>query len=247
MIKVIDGLSDNIVGVTLSGNVSGEDYERVLMPMIKEKVTKHKKVRVLYHVDDGFNSYDFKAMIDDAHIGFEYWSSYEKIALVSDIGWITNGVKAFSFLMPGEIKLFSQSELEKAKKWIEKPLLKHLSLDVNIDPKNAIVTLHPKDKLSKDDFIRAGSLIDPFIEKVGKLNGLIIETKEFPGWDSFSALFTHLKFVKEHHTKVKKLAFVTDSIIGEGAENIGNHFISAEIKRFNFADLEEAKAWILEE
>ncbi len=118
MIKVIDGLRDEIIGVTLSGTVSGNDYETLLMPLIEEKVAKYKKVRVLYHVDAGFESYDLKAMFDDTKIGFEFWSAYEKIALVSDVSWITNGMKAFSFLIPGEIKLFSNTELEKAKNWI---------------------------------------------------------------------------------------------------------------------------------
>jgi len=247
MIKVIDGLPDNIVGVTFSGNVSGEDYENVFLPMIQAAVVKHDKIRVLYHLDESFESYNFKAMFDDAKIGFEYWSSFEKIAVVSNVTWIRNSVKAFSFLMPGEINLFSNAELEKARVWLQKPPQKNLALDVNIDTKNAIATLHPKDRLSKDDFVRAASLIDPFIEEVGTLKGVIIETKDFPGWDSFSAFITHLKFVKEHHKKVNKLAFVTDSMVGESAEKIGNHFVSAEIKRFNFSELQEAKDWILEE
>lgn len=247
MIEIIEDLPDNVAGVTLSANVSAEDYETVFMPMIADKFAKYEKVRVLYHVDDGFESYDFRAMIDDAKVGFEYWSSYEKIALVSDVNWLMNSAKAFSFFLPGEIAFFSNAELEKAKVWLDKPPRKHLSLDINLDPKSAIVTLHPKDRLSKEDFIRASGLIDPFIQEVGKLNGLIIETKLFPGWDSFVALFSHLKFVKEHHKQVKKIAFVTNSILGEGAEKIGSHFIAAEVKRFTFTELEEAKEWILEE
>ena len=117
-------------------------------------------------------------------------------------------------------------------------------LNVNLDEKLGIVTLEPDTKLSKDDFIGAAKIVDPYIEKFGKLNGLIIHVKSFPGWDSFGALIKHLKFVKEHHKKVACIAFVTDSPIGGFAEHVASHFISAEIKHFSFEHLDDARMWI---
>jgi len=90
----------------------------------------------------------------------------------------------------------------------------------------------------------AAKTIDPYIEKFGKLNGLIIHTRSFPGWDSFGSFITHMKFVKEHHTKVARIAFVTDSPIGSIAEKITDHFIKAEIKHFSFDEIEASKHWI---
>jgi hypothetical protein len=53
-----------------------------------------------------------------------------------------------------------------------------------------------------------------------------------------------MKFVKEHHKKVSRIAFVTNSPIGSIAEKIANHFVNAEIKNFPFGDLEASKKWI---
>lgn len=87
-------------------------------------------------------------------------------------------------------------------------------LTVNLDEIDGIAILEPDGELSETDFISASKIIDPYIEKSGKLNGLIIHVKSFPGWDSFSALLTHLSFVKDHHKKVAYIAFVTESPLG---------------------------------
>ena len=68
-------------------------------------------------------------------------------------------------------------------------------LTVNLNEKEGIAILEPDGDLSEKDFQSAARIIDPFIEKSGKLNGIIIHVKSFPRWDSFSALITHLKFI----------------------------------------------------
>ncbi len=117
-------------------------------------------------------------------------------------------------------------------------------LTVKIDKKNGIVLLEPDAPLSKEDFESAVKIIDPIIEKNEHLNGLIIHTEFFPGWDSFAALLTHLKFVKEHHKKISRIAFVTDSVIKNLAEAVGSHFVNAEIKGFLYQELEQARDWV---
>ena len=118
-------------------------------------------------------------------------------------------------------------------------------LTVNLDEMKGIAILEPDGKLSENDFINAAGIIDPYIEKSGKLNGIIIHVKSFPGWDSFSALIKHLKFIKEHHKMVSHVALVTDSPIGGFAEHVASHFVNAEIKSFPFDEFENAEKWIL--
>ena len=118
-------------------------------------------------------------------------------------------------------------------------------LKVELDEANGIATLIPNGALSENDFESAAREIDPFIEKQGKLRGLIIKTKTFPGWESFGSLIKHFKFVKEHHNKVSHVALVTDSVLGDFAEKIADHFVSAEIKHFAFDDLNNAQSWVL--
>jgi hypothetical protein len=117
-------------------------------------------------------------------------------------------------------------------------------LNVKLNETKGIAILEPDDKLSEEDFKSAASIIDPYIEKSGILNGIIIHVKSFPSWDSFSALITHLKFIKEHHKKVSRIAFVSDSPIGTLTEHVTGHFVSAAVKSFSFNELEESIKWI---
>ena len=117
-------------------------------------------------------------------------------------------------------------------------------LHIKIDEAHGIAILEPDGALSKTDFQSAAAIIDPFIEKAGRLNGIIIHTASFPGWDSFAALFSHLTFVKDHHKKVSRVAFVTDSVVGNFAETVGSHFINAKVKLFPFQEMGKATLWI---
>ena len=117
-------------------------------------------------------------------------------------------------------------------------------LSVEIDEINGIALLEPDGPLSKNDFVTATKVIDAYIEKTDQLNGLIIHTESFPGWVSFAALSSHLKFIKEHHKKISRVAFSTDSVIGDFAEIVASHFVNAEIKLFSYQELEQARNWV---
>jgi hypothetical protein len=119
-------------------------------------------------------------------------------------------------------------------------------LSVTIDETNEIALFEPNGALSESDFEAAVKVIDPWIERNGRLKGLIIHVESFPGWDSFGALSSHLKFVKGHHKNIGRVAFATDSAIGNVAEALAGHFVSAEIKLFPYTSLEQARAWASE-
>jgi hypothetical protein len=120
-------------------------------------------------------------------------------------------------------------------------------LAVTLLEKENIALLEPDGELSQADFESAAAIIDGFLAASEQLNGIIIHVRTFPGWDSFAALLEHLKFVKNHHNRLAKVAFATDSPIGGIAEHVASHFISAQVKSFSFSDLENACQWILEE
>ena len=120
-----------------------------------------------------------------------------------------------------------------------------MMLEVKIEKENGLAILEPHDALSKEDFDNAAKVIDPFIlESEGKLNGIIIYTKSFPGWEDFAALSRHITFVKNHHKRIKRLAFVTDTSVIEFTKVIAAPFVKAEIKVFDYDDFDEAKKWV---
>ncbi|MGV6827446.1 MAG: STAS/SEC14 domain-containing protein [bacterium] len=119
----------------------------------------------------------------------------------------------------------------------------HSMLHVTIENESRVVLLEPDAPLNADDFTSAARIIDPLVEEPGGLNGMIIHTRSFPGWDSFEGLLSHLRFVRDHHQYISRVAIVTDSVIGNFAETVASHFVNAEVRHFPFAALNEARRW----
>lgn len=118
-------------------------------------------------------------------------------------------------------------------------------INIEFDDKKAIVILSPSGTLHSDDFAKVAEMVDPYIAEHGELRGLIIYTKEFPGWEDFSALLTHIKFVKDHHKHIAKVALVSDIAIADFTKSIINHFVNAEVATFHFNSLADAKQWMV--
>lgn len=118
MMQLIDNLPDFVVGVRASGEVDAKDYETVLMPALESALKRHDRVRVLYQFTPDFTGFTVGAMWDDTKLGLTEWKAYERIAVVTDVGWITHGTRLFAFLMPGEVKVFTNAKQDEAIRWI---------------------------------------------------------------------------------------------------------------------------------
>ena len=72
----------------------------------------------------------------------------------------------------------------------------------------------------------------------------MIEAPSFPGWENFAALLSHLRFVRDHHRKIERIAVVTDSALLAAAPKIASHFVSAQVRTFDTASRAAALAWL---
>ena len=118
MLKPIEGLPDNVVGLSAAGKITGEDYETVLLPLLKEKLESHDKIAFLFQLGPDYEGYKAAAAWDDAKVGLKHFADFERIAIVTNDKKIIRTIKTFGFMMPGEVRLFSNAELEEAKAWI---------------------------------------------------------------------------------------------------------------------------------
>ncbi len=118
-------------------------------------------------------------------------------------------------------------------------------IEHNLDAARSILYLRPKSSLEQGDFAQLARTVDPHIAKTGALSGIIIEAQKFPGWEGLGAMAAHIRFVRDHHKHVRKVALVTDSALGNVAERLASHFVSAEIRHFSAGQLEAAEQWIM--
>jgi hypothetical protein len=118
-------------------------------------------------------------------------------------------------------------------------------IEHTLDTANSILYVRPKSSLEQSDFVQLAKAVDPYIEETGGLAGLIIEAPTFPGWESLGAMVAHIRFVRDHHKHIKKIGLVTNSAMGNVAEHLASHFVSAKIKHFSAEELEVAKQWVM--
>lgn len=118
MLERIQGLPDNVLGFEAKGEITGADYETVLIPAVEEMLARQKSIRFLYHIGGEFSGFDAKAMWDDAKVGLQHLTAWERVAVVTDVGWLRTAMKAFGFVMPGHVRVFGNSELTEARQWL---------------------------------------------------------------------------------------------------------------------------------
>lgn len=107
-----------------------------------------------------------------------------------------------------------------------------------------ILVVSPEGRLESGDFKKLAQEVDPYIQEKGKLAGLMIYAESFPGWDDLGALISHLKFVKDHHKHITKVAAVTDSTFLSIMPRVVDHFVSAEVRHFDYRDKDAALEWL---
>lgn len=117
-------------------------------------------------------------------------------------------------------------------------------IDYTLDTATSILYVRPESALQPDDFAQLAGEVDPYIEKTGGLAGLIIDAPVFPGWEGMAAMASHFRFVRDHHKYIARVALVTDSALGDVAEHLASHFVSAQIRHFAAGQLAQANDWV---
>ncbi len=108
---------DKVLGFKISGKLTAQDYETVLMPAIDQRVKRDGTVNVLVEWDDSFSGMEAKAMFDDAKLGFAHWNHFHRLALVGAPHWFDGFAKLFDLVSKGKVKTFEADEFVDALKW----------------------------------------------------------------------------------------------------------------------------------
>lgn len=107
-----------------------------------------------------------------------------------------------------------------------------------------ILVITPDGPLERGDFERLASEIDPVIASKGKLAGLMVCAKSFPGWRSFGAIASHLKFIADHHRQIERIAAVSDIAFLKIMPRVAELFVHPKVRHFGFEEKDRALAWL---
>ena len=119
VIKILEGFPDKVIAASAVGRVTRQDYEAVLIPQVEATAKKHSKIRCYYEIGADFSGMEPGAVWEDFNVGVEYWTRWERVAVVTDVAWIAHVVSAFRFLVPAQLRLFPTRENKAARAWLE--------------------------------------------------------------------------------------------------------------------------------
>lgn len=118
MIETLSGFPKTVLAFACKGQVTTRDYETVMIPTVEDALKQHRKVRLYYQIDPSFSGIEPGAIWDDFKIGMGHLLRWERMAVVTDVKWIRYTIRAFSFVIPCQVKLFRVNETAKARAWI---------------------------------------------------------------------------------------------------------------------------------
>lgn len=107
-----------------------------------------------------------------------------------------------------------------------------------------VLLVSPKAPLEASDFQELAGDVDPYIAEHGSLQGLMVVAERFPGWRNLAGLKSHVRFVRSHFAKVKKIAAVTDSKWLSIFPRFVARLFTPKVRYFCHADRETALAWL---
>jgi len=242
MLEKIEGLPNGVEGVRAAGKVSKEDYEQVLVPLVDRARCEGRRLRFLYQIGPDFNGFTPAAAWEDVKIGLHSLRLFDGCAVVTDVGWIRESTRVMGFFMPCPVRIFALQDLDQAVGWLaalpEGPAVSH-----RIIPESGVIVAEVKQPLRAQDFDALAFTADAWIEAHGSLQGLVIHAREFPGWENLGGFLRHVRFVRDHHREVKRIAFAADSKLASVAPVLAEIFTAAEVKSFAYDELDIAIAW----
>lgn len=116
MIVPLEGMPEGVIGFEASGKIAAEDYRDVVLPAI-ERAAEVGDVRFLI-VMRSFDGMTGGALWQDLKVGFEHLRSWKRIALVTDISWMTHATDLFGWMTPGETRRFRLDQQDEAISWV---------------------------------------------------------------------------------------------------------------------------------
>lgn len=117
MIETIDDVPDGVLGFRAVGDVTAEDYEKVLDPALDRALAAHEKVNLVMVLGDRFERYSLGAMWQDTLLSGKPRRVWGRCAVVTGHSVIAEIIHSLAFLFPGDLRFFAVDREEAAIAW----------------------------------------------------------------------------------------------------------------------------------
>jgi hypothetical protein len=96
----IDGLPGDVVALRAIGIVTAQHHRETLIPLVGEKLKTHDKIKCLIVLSEDYTALSGDAVWSDAKFDAGHVWDFSRIAIVTDIGWITRAARLVMPLVP---------------------------------------------------------------------------------------------------------------------------------------------------
>ncbi|MDA5557975.1 STAS/SEC14 domain-containing protein [Shimia sp. MMG029] len=239
MIDVKTSEDARFVEITMTAPISEDDYTTTLAPAIDKAIETADHIRLLAIVDGGMSDFTFGALREDSRMGLKHWRGFDRVALVTDDPGIRRMVGMFSVFMPCPVAQFSLAETDTARLWLRESLG---SIQIDALAKDTVV-VRLMGKLDSETYAGKSEDLDTIFATMGEV-GLVIDLREFDGWQGLGALKEHFALAHSHVGQLRRAAIVGDAGWQAMASKFGKHVVGLDAKHFGASAYEEAIAWV---
>ena len=122
MLKHIQEMPAGTLGFEAIDEVDDDDFEDTVEPVLRREIAAGRAIRMLYLLGPELLEYEGDALADEVKFAARHAGSYERVAVVSDQGWLRPALRVLSALVPGQLRAFPLDQLAQAKEWLaERP------------------------------------------------------------------------------------------------------------------------------
>jgi SpoIIAA-like len=119
MIEVLADMPPGVIGIRVSGRVSGDDLSAFKLAM--DEALKADELRIVEVIASDYQGFGPGGLVEDLKVGFgalfQHHSAFKRIAVVSDKDWVAHTLHAVAWMIPGELEVFGLDELDGATQW----------------------------------------------------------------------------------------------------------------------------------
>ena len=239
MLEKVSGVPDGVIALKAVGTVTTNDYEQAVEPMLDQARSEDRRLRILLQLGPEYQGFTPGVAWEKTGMVLRnpsLWRWVDGYALVSDIRWVGELIHLSGFLTPFPMRMFGNDEFDAAVDWLtslpEGPGVSHRLL-----PESGIILVEVTEPLRTQDFDALAATADAWLDAHEELPGVVIHAHAFPGWENVEGLLHHIRFVRDHHHRVRRVALAADSPLAALAPRLADHFVQAEVKAFGYHQL----------
>lgn len=238
MIQLIDNLPTGTLGFSCSAQISGEEMQRQVIPEVETALLEQEQIKALVVIEPSFEGLSLEAAWDDTNLGLRHWDGFERLAVVTDLGWVRQASRALAVLLPYPVQVFGLSQQEEARRWLSEDLG-----TVHLERQGEVITISLIGLLDPNVYARIDDDLANLFSQVERPR-VLLDLRQFDGWLALGALRQHLALIRDYRHRAQKLAVVSHGPWMQIAQRLLRSFSHADTQTFGSQDLLAAQTWI---